>query len=84
MISGAFGFGEPPRVIMCRGDKGHDDGNKRNKGDVDDHWKTDVKLRIGTGPVNLRFPFFPTIVAICKETPLPSFAEGKSPQTYQF
>jgi hypothetical protein len=36
---GAFGFGEPPVVIQCRGDKGHDDGNKRYEGDVEDHGK---------------------------------------------
>jgi hypothetical protein len=36
---GAFGFGEPPVIIQCRGDNGHDDSNKRNKGEVEDHWK---------------------------------------------
>ena len=48
---------------MCRGDKGHDDGNKRNKGYVEDHWKTAVKLGTGTAPVNLRFSFFPQLSA---------------------
>ena len=60
---GAFGFGEPPVVIECRGDNGHDDGNKRNKGEVEDHRKTGVKLGTGTGPVNLRFSVFRTISA---------------------
>ena len=53
---GAFGFGEPPVVIKCRGDDGHDDSNKCYKGELEDHWKTAVKLSIGLGTVNLRFP----------------------------
>ena len=36
---GAFGFGEPPVVIHCRGHEGYDDGNKRNKGYVEVHGK---------------------------------------------
>ena len=60
---GAFGFGEPPVVIMCRGDNGHDDGNKGYKREIEDHRKTGVNLRIGTGTVNRRFCVFPTISA---------------------
>lgn len=38
-LLGAFGFGEPPVVNRRRGDDGHDDGNKRNEGEIEDHRK---------------------------------------------
>lgn len=34
VLSGAFGFGEPPMCSEVRSQKGYDDGNKHNKGDV--------------------------------------------------
>ena len=56
---GAFGFGEPPVVIQCRGYKGHDDGNKRNKGDVEVHGKDGPKLGTAPSAVNLTFSISP-------------------------
>jgi hypothetical protein len=43
--------------IQVRGKNCQDDGNQRNKGDVDIHERTVVKLLIGTAPVNLSFQF---------------------------
>jgi hypothetical protein len=35
ILSGAFGFGEPPMCIRVHGQNGQDDGNKGDKGDVE-------------------------------------------------
>lgn len=34
VLSGAFGFGEPPMCVGDRDQKGHGDGNKHNEGYV--------------------------------------------------
>ena len=85
---GAFGFGEPPVVIMCRGDNGHDDGNKGYKREIEDHRKTGVKLSIGPGPVNLRFSDFRTIVrpivTPCSGTQSLPLQRENRPQLYHF
>ena len=44
-------------LIGVRGKKCQDDGNQRNKGDVEIHERTAAKLLIGTIPVNTSFQF---------------------------
>ena len=44
-------------MIQVRGKNCQDDGNQRNKGDVDVHERTAVKLLFGTIRVNLSFQF---------------------------
>lgn len=59
VLLGACGCCEPPRCVRVRGQQGQDDGNKRNKGDVEDHGEAQ-KLLIGRSTVNFSFNLYDT------------------------
>ncbi len=44
--------------VRVRGQKGQDDGNKRNEGNAEIHKEAGVKLLIGTTRVNTSLKFF--------------------------
>ena len=54
VLLGACGCCEPPRCVRVRGQQGQDDGNKRKKGDVEEH-EGAPKLLMGLFAVNFSF-----------------------------